>query len=316
MNALAAAGVQFERAYAHAPITVPSHSSMFTSLPPTAHGVQTNFQRLSTSHLTLAELLHRSYRETAAFVSLGVLKTNAGLSQGFGEYHDEFEIDFWRTAEQMTDALIGWSARSTGAPFFLWAHYSDPHEPYGPPDPTGPTVQVAYNGRPVGTIQVNATTMSFPITVSPGVTSLVFQSADERLSEGLRIQDLQTLDGSITLDCESGCESIRDQAYLLQFPAEFTVRNDATGDIETALRLRGDRILDIPEARQRYLEEVEYADRHLGRLLDTLREAGQLDDTIVIFTADHGEGLGDHGGVNGMGHVNQLYQSQLRLVVL
>ena len=33
----------------------------------------------------------------------------------------------------------------------------------------------------------------------------------------------------------------------------------------------------------------------LGRLLDRLRQAGVLDRTLVVVTADHGEGLGDHG---------------------
>ena len=35
--------------------------------------------------------------------------------------------------------------------------------------------------------------------------------------------------------------------------------------------------------------------RQVGRLLDALEESGQLENTIVIFTSDHGELLGDHG---------------------
>ena len=37
-----------------------------------------------------------------------------------------------------------------------------------------------------------------------------------------------------------------------------------------------------------YAYEVEHFDRHLGRMLDTLSDAGRLDDTIVIVTSDHG----------------------------
>lgn len=44
-----------------------------------------------------------------------------------------------------------------------------------------------------------------------------------------------------------------------------------------------------------YDAEVAYADAALGRLLDDLRSAGRLDRTLVVVTADHGEGLGDHG---------------------
>ena len=44
-----------------------------------------------------------------------------------------------------------------------------------------------------------------------------------------------------------------------------------------------------------YDAEVAYADAMVGRLLDALRSAGQLDRTLVVVTADHGESLGEHG---------------------
>lgn len=44
-----------------------------------------------------------------------------------------------------------------------------------------------------------------------------------------------------------------------------------------------------------YYAMVEMADEYLGKLLDYLKETGQLDDTIIIFHSDHGEMLGDHG---------------------
>ncbi|MBK8286755.1 MAG: sulfatase-like hydrolase/transferase [Ahniella sp.] len=43
-----------------------------------------------------------------------------------------------------------------------------------------------------------------------------------------------------------------------------------------------------------YDAEISYADQQVGRLLDALREAGELDNTLVIVTADHGESLGEH----------------------
>jgi arylsulfatase A-like enzyme/Flp pilus assembly protein TadD len=44
-----------------------------------------------------------------------------------------------------------------------------------------------------------------------------------------------------------------------------------------------------------YDAEVAYADAMVGRLVDALRAAGQLDRTLVLVTADHGESLGEHG---------------------
>lgn len=44
-----------------------------------------------------------------------------------------------------------------------------------------------------------------------------------------------------------------------------------------------------------YDGEVAYADEIVGRFLESLRAAGRYDDTIIGITADHGEGLNDHG---------------------
>ena len=316
MDALAASGVRFERAYTHIPITVPSHSSMFTSLLPSTHGVQSNLQGLSRTHLTMAELLRRSFRQTAAFVSLGVLKKNSGLSQGFDDYYDTFGLDWWKPAAEMTDAVLEWSARSTGAPFFLWVHYSDPHEPYARPDPSRPRIRVTHDGDTVGSFQVDASTVSLPMTILPGQTSVTLESEGERMTRRVRVRDFHTRNDSIVLRCDANCEEVRNRVYRIRFPARFTVENDTGQTVETDLMLRADQVIGIPGARRRYLEEVEYTDQHLGRLLGALRDAGQLDDTLVMFTADHGEGLGDHGGVDGMGHVNQLYESQLRVPLI
>jgi len=55
---------------------------------------------------------------------------------------------------------------------------------------------------------------------------------------------------------------------------------------------------DLAVWRDLYLGEVAYADYHLGRLIDWLERTGQLDRTMVIVVADHGENLGEHGLLN------------------
>jgi len=52
---------------------------------------------------------------------------------------------------------------------------------------------------------------------------------------------------------------------------------------------------DHQEVRRRYAAMIENIDRHVGELLDRLEAEGQLANTIVIYTSDHGELLGDHG---------------------
>jgi arylsulfatase A-like enzyme/Tfp pilus assembly protein PilF len=44
-----------------------------------------------------------------------------------------------------------------------------------------------------------------------------------------------------------------------------------------------------------YDAAIAYADRELGRLVEALRASGELDRTVFVFTADHGESLGEHG---------------------
>lgn len=44
-----------------------------------------------------------------------------------------------------------------------------------------------------------------------------------------------------------------------------------------------------------YYAMIELIDDNVGRMLDTLEETGQRENTVVIFMSDHGETLGDHG---------------------
>ena len=59
-----------------------------------------------------------------------------------------------------------------------------------------------------------------------------------------------------------------------------------------------------------YAGEVHYADREIQRLLNGLGQSGQLDNTWVIITSDHGEGLWSHPSVPlSFGHGTHLYDS-------
>lgn len=49
------------------------------------------------------------------------------------------------------------------------------------------------------------------------------------------------------------------------------------------------------EMQASYYAMIEQLDHEFGRLLDALEASGEAENTIVIFTADHGETLGDHG---------------------
>jgi arylsulfatase A-like enzyme len=51
---------------------------------------------------------------------------------------------------------------------------------------------------------------------------------------------------------------------------------------------------DFERLRTLYDGELRYLDKRLGELFDTLEAEGELEDTLVVVTSDHGENLGDH----------------------
>jgi arylsulfatase A-like enzyme len=54
--------------------------------------------------------------------------------------------------------------------------------------------------------------------------------------------------------------------------------------------------------RDLYIAEVEYVDERVGLIVEALEKRGLLDTTLVVFTSDHGEFLGEYGGRLGHGH--------------
>lgn len=66
------------------------------------------------------------------------------------------------------------------------------------------------------------------------------------------------------------------------------------------------------QVRRYYAAQVKMIDRQFGRLVESLKQRGLYEDTLIVVVADHGEGLGDHGW-----HSHRvLYQEQIRLPLL
>ena len=140
IDALAAQGTLFERAYTPAPITLPAHASLFTGLIPPAHGVRGNGAfALAPGKPTLAEALRRHGLATAAFVGGFPLSRRFGLDRGFDHYDDRMakaggvHYEYAeRRGTEVVDAAVAWLAGRPG-PVFAWVHLFDPHAPYDPP---------------------------------------------------------------------------------------------------------------------------------------------------------------------------------------
>jgi tetratricopeptide (TPR) repeat protein len=142
IDGLAAHGALFERAFAHAPLTLPSHTNILLGLTPLAHGVnESNKSIVPGEFTTLAELLKKSGYATAAFVSAFPLDSRFGLTRGFDVYDDAYpskpaagEAYSERSAGKTVAAALRWlSGRKEK--WFCWVHLWDPHMPYAPPEP-------------------------------------------------------------------------------------------------------------------------------------------------------------------------------------
>jgi arylsulfatase A-like enzyme len=62
-----------------------------------------------------------------------------------------------------------------------------------------------------------------------------------------------------------------------------------------------------------YIYEIEFMDTHVGRLLDGLKERGLYDNTLIVFTSDHGEEFCEHGG---WWHGLSLYDEQIAVPLI
>jgi arylsulfatase A-like enzyme len=152
IDSLAGDGWLFESAYTHIPITMPSHSSLFSGRLPHKVWVTTNGQPFQYNKPTLAEIFKDEGYKTGAVISLGVLKSKFNLNKGFDYYYDDLPKNGqpFNRAEVVTEMGKSWLEKNVGEEdnFFLWLHYSDPHEPYSPPEAENDTL-VKLNGKPV-----------------------------------------------------------------------------------------------------------------------------------------------------------------------
>ncbi len=61
--------------------------------------------------------------------------------------------------------------------------------------------------------------------------------------------------------------------------------------------------MDYKKSMASYYGLVSHIDEHIGRFVATLKEMGEYDDSLIIFTADHGSMLGEHGYIEKWGHM-------------
>jgi arylsulfatase A-like enzyme len=274
---LASEGIRFDDAVTVIPKTAQSVASFFTGSYPFHHGVRALTDELRALPTNVVTTFQEAGYRTAAFVNNPWISETHGFGQGFDDYFltTDLEVQYggslryvsWFVlADRLTvkrieaseaatpDVYVARARSVTGAvsrylrgvvrpPFFIYAHYFQPHWPYLPP----PDLEKKY-GAP------------------PGEASFVNHPEKAGITHGQLIFDNH-------------------------LPEE---ENEG--------------------ARRLYKGEIDDTMSEVGRLLEELEREGYRDDTIVVFTADHGHSLGDHDYY--FHHGAFLYESSVRIPLI
>lgn len=276
----------FERAVATSQWTIPSHASMFTGLYPSTHQVTQANARLSGSYATLAEILQVEGYRTAGFCNnplVGVLDN--GLQRGFDQFYNyagaavnrPFDVSksrvrravaerFGRFARRVSnqfaqnDTLFRVSLNPLVVP--IWTRFVN----YKGNTQTSIDDVIGYIRQQRAGGQT-APLFTFLNLMGAHLPYRPPQDYMERIAPEIR-RDKQAY------------------AFMRRFNADAARWASPS---EPPLHAWERAVID-----GFYDAEIAHQDYHLGRLLRYLREAGVLEDTMVIIAADHGEGHGDH----------------------
>ncbi len=263
IDALARRGAVAERFYATTPVCSPSRASFLTGLYPTTTGIRTNNIPLSERHTTFAEILRRH----------GYVTGYAGK---------------WHLAGQ---AKPGWAPTPSHGFDDNRFMFNRGHWKKLVLTPAGPRVGARNRG---------------------GQPSYALQGADtstyttdwltDRAIEFIKAHKDQPWCYMVSYPDPHGPNRVRppyDAMYSpddVHVPRSFDVppeRTPAWGRPDPTLTIR--RLRRLMPA---YYGMVKCIDDNVGRLVNTLRELNLLEQTLIVFTSDHGDLCGEHRRLN------------------
>jgi membrane-anchored protein YejM (alkaline phosphatase superfamily) len=318
IDSLARRGILFEKAYSLIPITLPSHASLFFSQPPSEVKNYNNGQiiRAKRRRPSLVQSFQKNRYVTAAFLSLGVLGPQFGLSEGFETYNADFPGNRWYlTAREINDRVFPWLEANRDGRFFLWVHYSDPHDPYAPPG-----IPEDFQLR-IGSETVLKASLSYyevhqvELFLESGINRLEFLMENRfGYSEGQFLGRIDKLDISTGVEGEEMPWEFSWGWFIRRSQGLYFFKNKAWIEIENrgaprkvTLTLRGKPTAPTESMRDLYRQEVEYMDSEIGRLWDKLEELNLTDKTAIVLVGDHGEGLGEYTNDMGDPHTGHIH---------
>ncbi len=147
-------GTTFDTVIAPGGSTKTSLTSLLTGMDYRFHQIFDHNQRLPADFTTLGETFRDAGYLTAAVVATPMLSHTLGYDQGFLVFEDfartpgaEDYVRAARVADRMLEVLDRATQESARAPFFLYAHFEEPHPPWHAPSPwlATPTSEQRYD---------------------------------------------------------------------------------------------------------------------------------------------------------------------------
>jgi choline-sulfatase len=269
IDRLASGGIRFDRAFCNSPVCTASRQSFLTGRYPRTIGVTQLSTALPENENTLAEMLGAAGYRTAA---IGKMHFNSSLKHGF-----EARIDL---AE-----FQNWIAANGKIPIPAGIYVQPPWKPFRDP----------------ARIWLNAGALPYgAVDAEMSGTWLAEQAAEQiaKLAESAR-------PGPAGVKPFFLMVSFYEPHSPFHFPVEYRGRHAADEFVVPPVVTEDDWQVpaifrDLTSAEKQgiaaaYHTSVEFLDRNVGRVLEALNQSGLEDDTLVIYTGDHGYMLGQHG---------------------
>ncbi len=275
LDALAARGALFNHSYTNCPVCMPSRMSMLSGQYPGTLGIRTNGIEMPDDIECVHNVLKRYNYHTANIGKLH-FRNHASQFREHEEPHPTYGFDTLILSDEpgcYDDAYIKWVERK------------DPSQVENCRCDTPP----AWTGKPVK-VHPRPTDTPYVFAGPEDMTHTAFVAEETCEYIGLHRNE--------PFFCIAGIYA----PHAPINPPQRFVDMYNPADMPLPVRNEGENHNDRTDDEWRQIKAHYYAlvshiDDQVGRILDTLDECGLTDDTIVIFTSDHGENLGDHGRI-------------------
>ncbi len=280
--------IVFKNFFSEGSMTRDGMMSVHTSLYPYIHGINElpgneGEEHLNPKFLTMSQILNESGYSTV-FVGASPERVSVSLSLGFGR---GFKHVFQSYSKQNFDWDNGleWIKNNKYNKFFVSFYSSNLHEPYTP------SKKNLYKFTNRTDIEMLSTNELNSMIIEKIVNNPEIVFKDEFIKENPELfLNKKALRKYLNI---SWNDNLNQHTSFLNVAVQIFYKKINTSNSE-----------DVELMKALYDSLIYEEDQHFSSIIETLKQEGLLNKTIIIFYSDHGEEFGEHGLY---GHGNHLY---------